>query len=246
MTRSFNHIIVLLMKKFFVSPALALATSAVIFRCFLAVLSLTIVAPIIFAQSESKRGLPIETELSIQRGYPLGNLSPFGLGLVDKYQTPMYVVGADLMYKINDNHSLGIDYWGGSSLTSLGKVLDGADWQNLHFVGLGYAYSIPKEVWLARLSASIGYVRNNHKIKEKESTLNIGANGLGLSLGVSASVNVSKSLSLGLKCSINTLLLGKWSGDSQLIDSNSYYSTIGVKEGNTVFMPTIGIVLMTR
>ena len=30
------------------------------------------------------------------------------------------------------------------------------------------------------------------------------------------------------------------------IDSNSYYSTIGVKEGNTVFMPTIGIVLMTR
>lgn len=219
---------------------------AMINRFFLALLSFSFVFLPIFGQTESKNNLSIETEVSIQRGYPLGNLSPFGLGLVDKYQTPMYVVGADLMYKINDNHSLGIDYWGGSSLTSLGKVLDGADWQNLHFVGLGYAYFIPKEVWLARLSASIGYVRNNHKIKEKESTLNIGANGLGLSLGVSASVNVSKSLSLGLKCSINTLLLGKWSGDSQLIDSNSYYSTIGVKEGNTVFMPTIGIVLMTR
>lgn len=219
---------------------------AMINRFFLALLSFSFIFLPMFGQTESKNNLSIETEVSIQRGYPLGNLSPFGLGLVDRYQTPMYVVGADLMYKLNDNHSLGIDYWGGSSLISIGKVLDGADWQNLDYVGLGYAYSIPKKKWLARLSASIGYVRNNHKILEKESTLKIGANGFGISIGISASLNVSKHLSLGLKCSLNTIMLGKWRGDSKLLDSNSYYTHAGIKESNTVFMPTIGIVLISR
>ena len=219
---------------------------AIINRFFLALLSFSFAFLPMFGQTESKNNLSIETEVSIQRGYPLGNLSPFGLGLVDRYQTPMYVVGADIMYKLNDNHSLGFNYWGGSSLISIDKVLDGADWQNLDYVGLGYAYSIPKKAWLARLSASIGYVRNDHKILGKEFTEKIGANGFGISMGISASLNVSKHLSLGLKCSLNTIMLGKWRGDSKLLDSNSYYSPSGMKESNTVFMPTIGIVLISR
>lgn len=199
------------------------------------------------AQTQRKQGLPIEVELGVLRGYPVGNLSPYGLRFVDQFQSPMHIVSSEIMYKINNNHSLGVDYWGGGNIRPLTQ-LNSVNKQTLNYIGLGYSYSLPKEAWLARFTASIGYVRNDHELKgnEQEIATKAYGNGFGFSLGASASLFVTSRLSIGLKGSINALMLGKWSGESKDISPSSYFSNFGNKESNSVVMPMIGVVLMTR
>lgn len=195
-----------------------------------------------------KRSIPLEVELGFLRAYPLGNLSPYGLNYISEFQSPITMISTDLMYVINSRNSVGLSILGGSNNYSMSNH-NSYSQQQLQYYGLAYAHTLFNDHWGTRFSASLGYVRDDHRYYELESKSSekAYANGLGFNIGISASLLAKKGVSVGLKASLSYLVLGKWLGDSKHINSDSYLpSFLGESSRNTVLLPQVGVVIMAR